>query len=236
MIQLTAGDIRLDVRARDKTDAIRAAGAVLVERGYIDPGYVASMVEREAQANTFLGSGVAIPHGLSKDRALIHRTGLTVLQLADEVDWGPGQPVRLVVGIAARPEEHIGVLAELTDLLDDRTLSTRLARTTRAEDVVAALTRVPAAGPAVEGARQVEVRILRAGGLHARPATVFVEIAARFDAEIRVQYAGRTANGKALASLLTLGAGGGASLCILATGPDAEAALAALRAAVAWVL
>ena len=76
------------------------------------------------------------------------------------------------------------------------------------------------------------MRILGAAGLHARPATVFVEIAARFAAEIRVQYAGRTANGKALASLLTLGAGGGASLCILATGPDAEAALAALRAAV----
>ena len=97
MIPLTPGDIRLGVRARDKTDAIRAAGALLAERGYIDPGYVASMVEREAQANTFLGGGVAIPHGLGKDRALVHRTGVTVLQLADEVDWGPEQPVRLVV-------------------------------------------------------------------------------------------------------------------------------------------
>ena len=128
MSQLTAGDIRLGVRARDKTDAIRAAGALLVERGYIDPGYVASMLERETEANTFLGGGIAIPHGLGKDRALIHRTGVVVLQLADEVDWGPEQPVRLVVGIAARSDEHIGVLAALTDVLDDRTLSTRLAR------------------------------------------------------------------------------------------------------------
>ena len=109
------------------------------------------MLEREAQANTFLGSGVAIPHGLGKDRALIHRTGVAVLQLADEVDWGPEQPVRLVVGIAARTDEHIGVLAALTDVLGDRTLSTRLARTTRAEDVVAALTRAPDAGPAADG-------------------------------------------------------------------------------------
>ena len=233
---LTADDIRLGVCVRDKTDAIRAAGTLLVERGYIDPGYVASMVERETQANTFLGSGVAIPHGLSKDRALIRRTGVAVLQLADEVDWGPEQPVRLVVGIAAPSNEHIGVLAALTDLLDDRTLSTRLARATRAEDVVAALTRATDAGTAAaevgRGMRQVEVRILGAAGLHARPATVFVGIAARFDAEIRVQYAGRTANGKALASLLTLGAGVGAALSILATGPDAEAALDALRAAV----
>ena len=237
LIQLTAGDIRLAVRARDKTDAIRAAGALLVERGYIDPGYVASMLEREAQANTFLGSGVAIPHGLGKDRALIRRTGVAVLQLADEVDWGPEQPVRLVVGIAARSDEHIGVLAALTDVLDDRTLSTRLARATRVEDVVAALTRATDTGTSAEtevgtDARQVEVRILGTAGLHARPATVFVGIAARFEAEIRVQYAGRTANGKALASLLTLGAGAGAALCILATGSDADAALDALRAAV----
>jgi phosphocarrier protein FPr len=237
MIQLTAGDVRLRVRARDKADAIRAAGALLVERGYIDPGYIASMLGREAQAKTFLGSGVAIPHGLGKDRALIHRTGVTVLQLADDVEWGSGQPVRLVVGIAARSDEHIGVLAALTDVLEDRALSARLARTTRAEDIVAALTRArgaePAAGPGCGAAAgQVEVRIRSAAGLHARPATVFVEVAARFDAEIRVQHAGRTANGKALASLLTLGAGGGASLCIFATGPDAEAALDALRAAV----
>jgi multiphosphoryl transfer protein len=234
-IQLTAGDIRLGVCARDKTDAIRAAGALLVKRGYIDPGYVASMVERETQANTFLGSGVAIPHGLGKDRALIRRTGVAVLQLADEVDWGPEQPVRLVLGIAARSDDHIGVLAALTDVLDDRTLSTRLARATREEDVVAALTRATGAGTsagAEVGARQVEVRILGAAGLHARPATVFVGIAARFEAQIRVRYAGRTANGKALASLLTLGAGVGAALCILATGPDADTALDALRAAV----
>jgi phosphocarrier protein FPr len=247
MIQLTAADVRLGFRARDKTDAIRAAGALLVERGYIDPGYVASMLGREEQANTFLGSGVAIPHGLGKDRALIHRTGVAVLQLADEVDWGPEQPVRLVVGIAARSDEHIGVLAALTDVLDDRALSARLARTTRAEDVVAALTRGRAAGAseaagawsettdaglAWRGARRVEVRIRGSAGLHARPATVFVDVAGRFEAEVKVQYAGRTANGKALASLLTLGAGGGASLCILATGPDAEPALEALRAAV----
>ena len=129
------------------------------------------------------------------------------------------------------------MLAALTDVLDDRTISTRLARATRAEDVVAALTHATDAGTSAEakvgsGTRQVEVRILGAAGLHARPATVFVGIAARFDAEIRVQYAGRTANGKALASLLTLGAGVGAALCIFATGPEAEAALAALRAAV----
>ncbi|MEP6687427.1 MAG: phosphoenolpyruvate--protein phosphotransferase [Gemmatimonadales bacterium] len=242
MIRLTADDVRLGVRARDKTDAIRAAGALLVERGYIDPGYVASMLGREAQSNTFLGRGVAIPHGLGKDRSLIRQTGVTVLQLADEVDWGPDQPVRLVVGIAARAEEHIGVLAALTDALEDRALSARLARTTRVEEVVDALTRprTPSGGAVASdlapgpggGTLRREVRIRNSAGFHARPATMFAELAAGFDAEITVQSAGRTANGKALSSLLTLGAGGGASLSILATGPDAAAALAALTSAV----
>jgi mannitol/fructose-specific phosphotransferase system IIA component len=107
MIQLTTDDVRVAVRARDKAEAIKAAGALLVERGHIDPGYISSMLGREEQANTFLGRGVAIPHGLGKDRALIHRTGVAVLQLAEGVEWGPGQTVWLVVGIAARSDEHI---------------------------------------------------------------------------------------------------------------------------------
>jgi phosphocarrier protein FPr len=243
MIRLTTDDVRVAVRARDKADAIGAAGALLVERGYIDPGYVSSMLGREEQANTFLGSGVAIPHGLGKDRTLIHRTGVAVLQLAEGVEWGPGQTVWLVVGIAARSDEHIAVLAALTDVLDDRRLSRRLACTTSAAEIVAALTRssvdrthasAAAQAPCAPrpGARQVELRIGGSAGLHARPAAFFVDVAGGFEAEIRVHYAGRTANGKALASLLTLGAGGGATLCVYATGPDADVALAALREAV----
>ncbi len=214
MLQLTVDDVQLGVRVRDKADAIRAAGRLLVERGYIEAGYVDSMLGREEQANTYLGSGVAIPHGLGKDRGLIYRTGLSVLQLADVLEWNPGQPVSLVVGIAATSDDHIGILAALTDVLEDRQLSRRFVA---AEPVEKA------------GARQVEVRIRGSDGLHARPAASFVDVARRFDAEIRVQYGGRTVNGKALASLLQLGAVGGAALCISATGPDAEAALAALR-------
>src|SRR4051794_21670285 len=105
MIRLTTDDVRLAVRVRDKEDAIRTAGTVLVERGFIEPGYVESMLAREADASTFLGSGVAIPHGFGRDRGLVRRTGLAVLQLAGGVEWGPGQTVWLVVGIAARSDE-----------------------------------------------------------------------------------------------------------------------------------
>src|SRR5204862_1160363 len=194
MLQLTVDDVRLGVRVRDKADAIRAAGRLLVERGYIEAGYVDSMLGREEQANTYLGSGVAIPHGLGKDRGLIYRTGVSVLQLADVLEWNPGQPVSLVVGLAATSDDHLGILAALTDVLEDRQLSRRLARTDSVVEIVAALTRTAVTGAqervAAEpvetaGVRQLEVRIRGSDGLHARPAASFVEVARRVGAGVR---------------------------------------------------
>ncbi len=237
MIRLTAADVRLGLRAADREEAIRAVGAVLVERGYIAPGYVASMLGRELQADTYLGSGIAIPHGMGKDRELIRSTGVCVAQIPDGVEWSAGRTVRLVVGIAARSDEHLGVLAALTDVLDDPALAERLARTADPAEVVAGLARAaPAASPGADddmaGARHVEVRLRPGAGLHARPATFLVGVAAGFESELRVRYGGRAASAKALASLLKLGVPGGETLRIEAAGPDAEAALAALREAV----
>ncbi|HEX6042661.1 phosphoenolpyruvate--protein phosphotransferase [Longimicrobium sp.] len=237
MIRITADDVRLAVPAGGKEAAIRAAGGLLAERGYIDPGYVESMLGREGQANTYLGSGIAIPHGMAQHRALIHHTGVAVVQLAEGVDWGGGQHVRLVVGIAARSDEHLGILAALTDVLDDPVLAEHLARTGSADEIAAGLTRgaegaVLPEPEVMEGARHVDVVVQGAHGLHARPATFLVDVAMGFQSEIRVGYAGRIGNGKALASLLKLGVEGGETIRLFAAGPDADAALDALREAV----
>lgn len=237
MIELTLQNIRLAVRARDKEEAIRAVGQVLVDTGAIAPAYVESMLGRELQANTYLGHGIAIPHGMAADRGLIRRTSVAVVQVPDGVEWGPGQIVRIVFGIAAMSDEHLGVLAALGDVLDDDARASDLAQTRDPAVIIAALggpKGSEAARPAdLEGARHVDVTLREGAGLHARPATFFVEVAARFAAEIRLTCNGRSANGKAMASLLKLGAPGGASLRITAAGADADAALAALRDAVA---
>ena len=68
MISLTTQNVRLDVSAKTKEEAIRAAGQLLVESGCIDPGYIESMLGRERQANTYLSHGIAIPHGMPQDR------------------------------------------------------------------------------------------------------------------------------------------------------------------------
>ena len=70
---------------------------------------------------------------------MIQHTGLSVLQVPHGVEWSPGEVVYLVVAIAARSDEHIGILSKLTDVLEDEAAVMRLARTRRVEDIVAAL-------------------------------------------------------------------------------------------------
>jgi phosphoenolpyruvate-protein phosphotransferase len=237
MIKLTQATIRLAAQARDKTEAIRIAGSLLVDSGHMQSGYIDSMLLREKVANTYLGNGIAIPHGLPKDRALIIQTGISVTQFPDGVTWNQGEIVYLVVAIAACSDEHIEVLANLTDVLDDPDLVRRLAKTADPEDIIARLTQARGAAASAAEAepdfdKWVDVALTGPAGLHARPATAFVEIAKQFQAEVRVRHISKVANGKSLVSLLKLGADRQASLRIMARGSDADAALAALAAAV----
>jgi phosphoenolpyruvate-protein phosphotransferase len=237
MIALDRSNIRLQVQAKDKADAIRQAGSLLVASKYIQPGYIDSMMAREKVANTYLGNGIAIPHGLPKDRDLILRTGISIAQIPGGVQWNPGETVYLVVGIAARSDEHIEVLANLTHVLDDEETIRKLAGTNNPDDILTALTRPRerAAAPAEVPAdlpTYVDVTIVNPTGLHARPATAFASLAKGFQSEVRVRHDGQVANGKSLASLLKLGVEGGSIIRVMAQGPDEAAALQALKAAV----
>jgi phosphocarrier protein FPr len=234
MLQLEPANVLVGAQAAGKEDAIRQVARLLVRSGYIEPGYAESMLARELVANTYLGKGVAIPHGLPKDRDLIQRTGLAVLQVPGGVTWQTGDTVRLIVGIAARSDEHLDVLANLTDLLFDDALMERLAVTSDPREITAALSAArdetpPAAGEPADFARSVEATVAGAHGLHARPATAFVELAKSFAAEVTVRHGAKRANGKSLAALLRLGVKKGGKVRISAEGPDVEAALAALR-------
>lgn len=237
MISLHPQNILLQAVAQNKQDAIRQAGRMLVDGGYITSGYVESMLHRESQADTYLGKGIAIPHGLGKDRNLIHKTGVAVVQFPAGVVWNPGQMVHIVVAIAAKSSEHLGILAALTDVLDDTAMAHRLAKTKDSADIIDGLTRREENAPpqqteSLAGAVHIDVKITGNAGLHARPATVFVSVAKEFESEVRVQYGSKIANGKAMASLLKLGVEGGATIRILTSGPDAGEALKALKAAV----
>src|SRR5512141_695884 len=98
---LSIDRISLQSSAADKADAIRQAGELLVKSGCVLPQYVDGMLTREQSMSTSLGNGVAIPHGVYENRDHILHTGLSVLQLPAGVDWGDGEMVYLVLGIAA---------------------------------------------------------------------------------------------------------------------------------------
>ncbi len=240
MISLDPNAVRLGATAADKTDAIRQVGQILVDAGFIEPGYVNSLLAREKVANTFLGNGIAIPHGVPKDRDLIKKTGVAVLQVPAGVDWNPGDRVHLVVGIAAKSDEHLQILSNLTDVLGDADEAARLAQTTDPTDIER---RLSSGAAAAERPMQADLPedlpnhfdLIIAGthGLHARPATTLVGIAKGFEATIRVRHGNRAGDAKSLIALLNLGIESGATIRVMAAGPDADAALAALREAIA---
>lgn len=241
MINLEQGNIKLKADAADKTDAIRQAGTLLVENGNMQPGYITSMMEREKVAHTYLGNGIAIPHGMPKDRDLILHTGISVIQIPTGVEWNPGETVHLVVGIAAKSDEHIEILSNLTYVLDDEATVQRLARTTNPNDIIACLTnrgsngngQVTVEAVPSDFAQFVDVAIRGKAGLHARPATVLANLAKEFQSEIRIRYGNQTANVKSLVSLLKLGVEGGQTIRLMAEGSDADEALETLQTAIA---
>jgi len=122
--------VRLQAQARDKHDAIRQAGELLVRAGRVEPAYVDGMLAREQTMSTYLGDGISIPHGQREDLALVRRAGISVLQLPQGVEWEPGETAYLVFGIAATADEHVGVLANLAELFESPETIEQLIRTT----------------------------------------------------------------------------------------------------------
>jgi len=133
---LSKDRISLQASAVDKADAIRKAGELLVTTGCVLPEYVEGMLTREQSMSTSLGNGVAIPHGIYENRDHILKTGISVLQLTDGVDWDEGEKVFMVIGIAASSDEHVGVLSSLADVIDNEENLAELLKTNDPDVVV----------------------------------------------------------------------------------------------------
>lgn len=135
MFQLSQQDIHLGAAASDKQDAIRQVAAALTQAGRVSEGYVDGMLARELQTSTYLGNGIAIPHGTTDTRDLVLDTGVQVFQFPQGITWGEGQTAYVVIGIAARSDEHLSLLRQLTHVLSDDSVAERLAKTDSAEEL-----------------------------------------------------------------------------------------------------
>jgi mannitol/fructose-specific phosphotransferase system IIA component len=131
--------VHLDSKVKTKEEAIQAAGELLVQAGRVEAPYVLGMLEREKTMSTMIGNGVAIPHGQFPDLNYIKETSISVLQIPEGVPWEDGELVHLVVGIAATFEEHIGILQNLANVVDEIERVEFLSKTTKKSDIIEAL-------------------------------------------------------------------------------------------------
>lgn len=102
-----------------KEEIIREIGRIFYEGGYTTDKYTQAMLDKEPMFNTAIGNGVAIPHGIESMRGEIKNTGLVVMTFPNGTDWGDGETVKLVIGIAAVGEEHMDVLKKIADACED---------------------------------------------------------------------------------------------------------------------
>ncbi|EAX7619881.1 fused PTS fructose transporter subunit IIA/HPr protein [Salmonella enterica] len=139
MFQLSVQDIHPGEQAGNKEEAIRQIAAALAQAGNVAGGYVDGMLAREQQTSTFLGNGIAIPHGTTDTRDQVLKTGIQVFQFPQGVIWGEGQVAYVAIGIAASSDEHLGLLRQLTHVLSDDSVAEQLKSATTAEELRALL-------------------------------------------------------------------------------------------------
>ena len=130
MAILSLDRIRLGATAVDKSDAIRQAGELLVQSGAVNPAYIDGMLAREETMSTYMGNGVSIPHGQFENRGDIRHTGISVLQLPQGIEWEDDEKAYLVIGIAAASDDHVSVLANLAEVIEDEDVTNELIHTT----------------------------------------------------------------------------------------------------------
>ena len=110
--------IKTGLPSVDKETAIRAAGALLAELGYVESDYADAMVEREKLVTTYMGLGVAIPHGTSQKKETVKKSGVVLLQYPDGIDFGD-EKAYLLFGIAGVGDEHLELLGNVCNILED---------------------------------------------------------------------------------------------------------------------
>jgi PTS system mannitol-specific IIA component len=117
---LQLAGIRLGATASSREEAVRLCGELLHTLGAVEKEYVDAMWERENIISSYMGEGVALPHGTDASRKYVNFAQLVLVRFVDQVDWD-GEQVRLCIGIAAKGDEHGELLGDLAEkLLDEK--------------------------------------------------------------------------------------------------------------------
>lgn len=133
---LSKENIKLNVSLNSKEEAIRYTGGILADNGYVEASYIDKMLEREELTSTFMGNNVAIPHGTEDAKGLVTETGLSVVTVPEGIDFGDGNIVKVLIGIAGKGDEHLEVLSKIAIVLSEEENIQTILDASSEEDII----------------------------------------------------------------------------------------------------
>ena len=231
-LTVSSQQILLQAQVTTKDDVLELISQNLSSLGLVSGDYLEALRGREEKVSTYLINGVAIPHGVNEAKDQVIQTGVFIVQAPQGVVWNDkGDVARLIVGIAAKGQDHLSLLQRLTEVVMDEGLADKLASTTNKNDILNALNAVEQkeSEQLEDYSVTAEATVADSQGMHARPASLIAEQAAKFSGtDIRIRNDQRTATAKSMASLLSMGASQSDVLIISAQGPEADQAVQVL--------
>lgn len=132
---LDENNIILGLKSESKEEAIVRAGELLFEKGYVNYEYIDSMIERENRISTYIGMGIAIPHGTESGKNEIKKSGVVILQYPNGINFG-GQIAYLIIAVAAEGDDHLEILSNIASSLGNVELVESLRTTVDAQEVL----------------------------------------------------------------------------------------------------
>ena len=139
---LNEENILLNQQFDNKTDAIKASGQILVDKGYVEASYIDAMMQREELSSTYMGNFVAIPHGTEDAKSAVLNSGLSVIQVPGGVDFGGGNIVKFLIGIAGKGDEHLEILSKIAIVLSEEENVEKLVQAQSKEEIIELLSEV----------------------------------------------------------------------------------------------
>ena len=133
---LVLENIVLNKTLANKEDAILQTGKLLVDNGYVTDSYIDKMLEREAMSTTYMGNFVAIPHGTDQAKSEVLHSGISFIQVPAGVDFGNGNIVKLLIGIAGKNNEHLDILSQIAIVCSEEENIDRLVQASSKEEIL----------------------------------------------------------------------------------------------------
>lgn len=133
---LAKENILLNQSVGTKEEAIRLTGSILVEKGYVDASYIEKMLEREQLTSTYMGNFVAIPHGTEDSKQFVKESGISFIQVPQGVDFGGGNIVKLLIGIAGKGDEHLDILSNIAIVCSEEENIEKLVAAKSADEIL----------------------------------------------------------------------------------------------------